>query len=83
MSIRRRSVFIVASIMLWGMMGLILWGLLDTLEFGCKLQERQSGLWAECFAPAALIFTAAFALLFTIDSIRLFSVLMPTKPAKG
>ncbi len=82
MSGRRRSVFIIASILLWGLMGLTLWGLLRTLELGCKLQEQNSGLWAECFAPAGLIFVAAFVLLFAVDLIRLVSVLWPLKPAK-
>ena len=82
MSRQRRSVFIIASILLWVLMGLTLWGLLSTLEFGCKLQEQRSGLWAECFAPAGLIFMAAFALLFVIDLTRVVLVLWSSKPAK-
>lgn len=82
MSRGRRLVFILASTLLWALMGLTLWGLLHTLEIGCKLQEQRSGLWAECFAPAGLIFMTAFALLFIVDLIRLISVLWPSKPAK-
>jgi hypothetical protein len=64
----------------WSLLGAILWGLLKTLEAQCKLQERQSGLWAECFAPAGLIFSGMFTLVFFVDVIRIASVLWAQRP---
>jgi len=52
------------------------------MEAGCKLQERHSGLWAECFSPAAVIFSALFVLMFIVDLIRIASVLWASKPEK-
>ena len=82
MSRPRRLVFIAATVTVWGLMGLTLWGLLGTLETGCQLLEQRSGLWAECFAPAAQVFIAAFAMLFVCDLVRVVSVLWRPKPDK-
>jgi hypothetical protein len=82
MTARRKWTFVLTSVALWALLGFTLWGLLGTLETGCKLQEERSGLWAECFAPAGLIYTTLFATIFLIDLVRTASVLWPTKPSK-
>ncbi len=66
----RRNLYIGVSVVFWMLAGAVFWSFLDTLKFGCQLQERDSGLWAECFAPAALIFSLAFLLLFAVDVVR-------------
>ena len=63
--------FLAISFLVWALLGGTLWELLSTLEFGCKLQERDSGLWAECFAPAAIVFMAAFAVIFVVDLVQI------------
>jgi TRAP-type C4-dicarboxylate transport system permease small subunit len=82
MSRQRRSFFIVASLITLSLLGLTGWGMLQNLEASCKRQEQHSGLWAECIAPAALIFSALFALMFIIDLIRIALVLWASKPEK-
>ncbi len=81
MTIRRRWIFVLSSVLMWALMGFTFWGLLGTLQMGCQLQERNSGLWAECFAPAGLIYTLLFGALFLIDLVRVITVLWPTKPS--
>ncbi|SMC93477.1 hypothetical protein SAMN06272759_11263 [Novosphingobium sp. B1] len=80
MTRRRKVTFVLSSVLLWGLLGATLWGLLNTLEAQCKIQERQSGLWAECFGPAALIFTGLFGLVLFVDVIRIASVLWAQGP---
>ena len=79
---RRRSIFIVASLITWALLGLTGWGLFQHLETSCKRQEQHSGLWAECYAPAALIYAALFALVLVFDLIRIVLVLWAPKPEK-
>jgi hypothetical protein len=68
--VKGRGWFLVISAVVWSLLAAVLWGVLSTLEFGCKLSERDSGLWAECFAPVALEFVIAFAVVFLIDLVR-------------
>jgi len=79
---QRRAFFLVASFVTWGLLGLTALVLLQTLEASCKLHEQRSGLWAECFAPAATIFIGLFALVFMIDLTRTALVLWASKPEK-
>jgi hypothetical protein len=82
MSKGRKLTFTIASIVLWLLLGFALWAMLETFESGCKLQEARSGLWAECFAPAAVVFNAIFSVIFLVDVVRTASVLWPIKPSK-
>lgn len=65
-----RNRYIAASILFWLLAGAVFWSFLETLKTGCQLQERDSGLWAECFAPAGLVFSLAFLALLIVDVIR-------------
>jgi hypothetical protein len=82
MSERRQMSFVLTSVLMWVLLGETLWSLLNTLEASCRLHESRSGLWAECIAPAALILSALFALMFIVDLIRIALVLWASKPEK-
>jgi len=66
----RRNLYIGASVAFWLLTGTVFWWFLQTLKAGCQLQERDSGLWAECFAPAGLVFSLAFLILLAVDVLR-------------
>ena len=61
---------ILLTAIVWISLAAMLLALLDTLKSGCQLQESDSGLWAECFAPSAVIFTGIFAAIFVADLVR-------------
>src|SRR3569832_1166248 len=68
--VRRRNIYLAKSILFWLLTGTVFWWFLDTVKAGCELRWRDSGLWAECFAPAGLIYGLAFLLLLAVDVLR-------------
>lgn len=66
-----RNRYIAASVLFWLLTGTVFWWFLETLKTGCQIQERESGLAAECFAPAGLVFSLAFVVLLLVDVIRI------------
>jgi hypothetical protein len=78
-----RFIYISISLVVWALLGLTLWGMISTLEFGCQLRERDSGLAAECIAPALLLFSGAFLLIFIIDIVRTVIALRRPKNDEG
>ena len=68
---KRFYAYLAASIVFWAMTSYVLWGVLDSFRNFCGRQEAESGLAAECLAPAAVVFTAMFGVLLLIDLVRL------------
>ena len=68
---RRFYGYLVASAVFWAIAAYTLWGVVNSLRSFCNRQEAESGLAAECLAPAAVVFTAMFAILLLIDLVRL------------
>ncbi len=70
-----REAFIGLSAAFWLAMSFAAWAILGAFETSCKLQEAQTGLSAECYAPFAVIFSVAFLILFLLDIVRIYFAL--------
>ena len=78
----RFRTYVVISMIFWGLAAFILSSVLESHRRFCDKTEGASGLAAECFAPAALIYTLLFAGLLLLDLIRLTLTFMADrKPA--
>ena len=64
--------YLLISGIFWGIATYALVSELEHTKKFCNRTESESGLAAECFAPAAVIYTAIFAVLFVLDLSRIW-----------
>jgi len=81
--VNRRSLYIATSVVFWLLTAAVYWAVLETLASGCELQEKDSGLSAECFAPAGVFFSLAFLVLLVVDVFRTIFALRTRRGSSG
>jgi uncharacterized membrane protein len=67
----RRAAYIGASLVFWAIALWFFYSLNQQTASQCKINEARSGLWAECYGFAALVYLVVFCTLVVIDLVRL------------